>query len=159
MGSSLRSRIRQEFHPKSDCYIEAWVAAAAIVAGSVISGVATYEGAQAQAKASENATNTQESMFNEQQGNLAPYREAGYGAESQLNYLEGIGTPGKSGQYGATASSSTAGGYGSLNTPFNMNTFKSLSPQYKFNLQQGAQGTLNQASSAQGGESGAALSS
>jgi len=154
-----RSHKLREFTPKSTCTIEGWVAAAAIGAGALIGGVATYEGAQKQASASENATNAQEQMFNEQVGNLAPFREAGGGAESQLNYLEGIGTPGQTGQYGTTAGSSTAGGFGSLNTPFNMNTFKSLSPQYGFNLQQGAQGTLNQSSSAQGAESGAALSS
>jgi hypothetical protein len=126
-----------------------FVAAAAVgAAGSII-------GSSEQAGASENATNTQEQMFNQQLNNLAPWREAGQGALSQLDYLEGIGTPGQ----GQTAKSSTAGGFGSLNTPFNMNTFKSLTPQYKFNLQQGAQGTLNQSSSAQGAESGAALSS
>jgi hypothetical protein len=44
-----------------------------------------------------------------------------------------------------------------LNAPFTAQTFKTLSPAYQFQLQQGAQGTLNQAASAQGAESGAAL--
>jgi hypothetical protein len=135
--------------------IEAWVAAGVAAAGAVIGGVASYEGARAQANASRAATNAQESMFNEQMANLAPYQQAGVGAIGQLDYLEGIGTPGK----GQTAGSSTAGGFGSLNAPFTMKDFHNLSPQYNFNLQQGAQGTLNQSSSGEGAESGAALSS
>jgi hypothetical protein len=133
--------------------IEGWAAAAvavgvAGVAGSVI-------GAGEQASASEQATNTQESMFEQQEANLAPYQQAGVGAIQDLDYLEGIGTPGK----GQTAASSSAGAFGSLNKPFNTSDWKSLSPMYNFDLQQGAQGTLNTASSGQGAESGAALSS
>jgi hypothetical protein len=119
-----------------------FVAAAAVgAAGSII-------GSQTQASASENATNAQEQMFNEQLSNLAPYRTGGAQAESELQYLEGLGPAGEGTK-----------GYGSLNQPFNMTDFKTLTPQYGFNLQQGAQGTLNQSSSAQGAESGAALSS
>jgi hypothetical protein len=129
--------------------------ATAIVGAGVIGAVGSVEAGKEQAGAAQNSANTQYNMFEQQQGNLAPYRQGGQGAESQLQYLEGIGTPGQ----GGTAGSSTAGGFGSLNQAFNANTFKSLSPQYGFNLQQGAQGTLNQSSSAQGAESGAALSS
>jgi hypothetical protein len=93
-------------------------------------------------------------MFNTEQSNEQPYMQGGQQAESQLNYLLGEGTAGQ----GGTASSSTAGGFGSLNQPFNMQDFKTLTPQYQFNLQQGAQGTLNNSSSGQGAESGAALS-
>ena len=116
-------------------------------AAAAIGAAGTIIGSQTQAGASEQATNAQEQMFNEQLGNLAPYRGAGSAAESQLEYLEGIGSPGNKSK-----------GYGSLNQPFNMTDFKTLTPQYGFNLQQGAQGTLNQSSSAQGAESGAALS-
>lgn len=129
----------------------------ALLGSAVIGGASSVIGANKQASASQNASNIQEQIFEQQNSNLAPFREAGYGAEAQLNYLEGIGAPSRTG--GGTAASSTAGGYGSLNAPFNMNTFRSLTPQYKFNLQQGAQGTLNQSSSAQGAESGAALTS
>ena len=129
--------------------------AAAIAGAGVIGAVGSVVAGHEQAGAAQNATNAQENMFNTQVGNLSPYRQGGQGAESQLQYLEGIGTPGQ----GGTAAGSTSGGFGSLNKAFNADTFKSLSPQYQFNLQQGAQGTLNQSSSAQGAESGAALSS
>jgi hypothetical protein len=93
-------------------------------------------------------------MFNQIQSNEYPFIQAGGAAQGQLNYLLGTGN-----QFNpdGTPNSSPAGGFGSLNTPFNMDTFKSLTPQYNFNLQQGAQGTLNQDSNAQGAESGAAL--
>jgi hypothetical protein len=106
-----------------------------------------------QTKASKNALGLQEQMYDNTMANEAPFVQAGQGATSQLNYLLGIGTP----NGGSTAASSTAGGYGSLNAPFTAQTFKTLSPAYQFQLQQGAQGTLNQAASAQGAESGAAL--
>jgi hypothetical protein len=97
-------------------------------------------------------------MFQTEQGNEQPYMQGGAGAQSQLNYLLGEGTPG---QYndttGMTASGSSAGGFGSLNSPFTADTFKSMSPAYGFQLQQGGQGTLNMDSNAQGAESGAAL--
>ena len=93
-------------------------------------------------------------MFNTEQANEAPYMALGSNASGQLNYLMGAGTPGS---YG-TAASSSAGGFGSLNSPFTMSDFQSLSPQYQFNLQQGQQNTLNQSASSQGAESGAALS-
>ena len=97
----------------------------------------------------------QQSMFNTEQSNEYPFIQGGAQAQGQLNYLLGQGgqTDPRTGQ----PITSSAGGYGSLNTPFNMDTFKSLTPQYGFNLQQGAQGTLNQDSNAQGAESGAAL--
>jgi hypothetical protein len=93
-------------------------------------------------------------MFNTEQSNESPYIQAGQGAQSQLNFLTGIGSQTNP---DGTPITNSAGGYGSLNQPFNMNDFKSLTPQYGFNLQQGAQGTLNVDSSGQGAESGAAL--
>ena len=78
---------------------------------------------------------------------------AGQGATQQLNYLLGTGSPGTQ----TTAAGSSGGGYGSLIQPFNAQAFHDQSPQYQFNLQQGGQGVLNQDSSAQGAESGAAL--
>ena len=63
----------------------------------------------------------------------------------------GGGTPGQ----GAPEMSSTAGGYGSLLSPFTADTFKEMSPAYQFQLQQGQQGVLNGASSGQGALSGA----
>jgi hypothetical protein len=142
---------------------EIWgLAAVAVgaVAGSVISAGAAKTAAGEQVNAENASISEQQSMFNQVQANEQPYIQGGNAAEGQLNYLLGEGTPGTSGQagIGPTAASSTAGGYGSLNQPFNMQDFKSLSPQYQFNLQQGGQGVLNQNSSSQGSESPAALS-
>jgi hypothetical protein len=131
--------------------IEGW-AAAAVAGAAVIGGAASVIGAGEQASASENATNAQESMFNQQVANEKPFMTAGTQDVNELNYLMGTGP-----KTGAGINPSL-GGYGSLNAPFNASDWKSLSPAYNFQLQQGAQGTLNSASSSQGGESGAALS-
>ena len=132
-------------------------AVAGIIAGSVVGGGISAMGAESaastQAAAAQNATNAQESMFNQQVGNLAPFRESGAGALSQLKYLQGIGTPGQ----GQTASSAPSGGYGSLNQPFNASYMQQYSPAYQFQLQQGQQGVLNQDAGSQGALSGAAL--
>lgn len=56
-----------------------------------------------------------------------------------------------------TASSSTAGGFGSLLTPFNISDWQQLSPAYNFQKQQGQQGVLNADAAGQGSLSGAAL--
>ena len=131
-----------------------WAAGAAAI-GSVAGGLISARGrkyaSRQQVAAEQAALAQQQKMFDTEQGNEQPFIQSGQQAQSQLNYLEGIGP-----QTG-TGIGSSAGGYGSLNTPFNMDTFKSLTPQYQFNLQQGAQGTLNQDSNAQGAESGAAL--
>jgi len=126
----------------------AWAA----IGSAVIGGVSSAVGASAQAGASENATNVQEQMFNEQVANEQPFMTAGTQDVNELNYLMGTGN-----RTGAGINPSL-GGYGSLNQPFTTANWKSLSPAYNFQLQQGAQGTLNQSSSSQGAESGAALS-
>jgi hypothetical protein len=141
-----------------------WVAvgvAGASLIGGLFSSSAASKAASQQVAAERQALQMQQQMFQTTEGNEAPFVGLGQGAASQLNYLLGVGQPGvtsAAGGTGATAASSPAGGFGSLNTPFNMDTFKSLSPQYQFNLQQGGQGVLNQNSSAQGSESPAALS-
>lgn len=93
-------------------------------------------------------------MFNTEQSNEAPYMQTGANAAGQLNYLMGEG--GQTNRDGSPITNS-AGGYGSLNKSFDMNDFKNLSPAYQFQLQQGAQGTLNNNSSGQGALSGSAL--
>jgi hypothetical protein len=137
-----------------------WVAVGVAGAGLVsgILGAGASEEASAQQVAAERAALAQQqSMFNTVQTNEQPFIQGGQGAENQLNYLLGVGTPGQYGAGTANAVSSSAGGFGSLNSPFNAQTFQQQSPQYQFNLQQGGQGTLNQDSNAQGAESGAAL--
>lgn len=131
-------------------WVAVGVAGAGLISGLVGAGASSKASAE-QVAAERAALQEQTTMFNTIQGNEQPFIQSGQQAQGQLNYLEGIGP-----QTG-TGIGSSAGGYGSLNTPFNMDTFKSLTPQYQFNLQQGAQGTLNQDSNAQGAESGAAL--
>lgn len=148
-----------------------WVAGAVVVAGvagAAISSNAAKSAAQTQANAAYNAQNIQQQDFNTVLGNEAPFVQTGQEANSQLAYLLGVGgqNGGGTGLTGNSASgpgaklgagSSSAGGYGSLNAPFTASTFKSMTPAYNFQLQQGAQGTLNQDSGAQGAESGAAM--
>jgi len=89
------------------------VAGAAVV-GAVVSSNAASSAAKTQANSAQNALNAQTGMYNQTVGNEQPFLQAGQGAISQLNYLQGIGTPG---QYdatsGMTAGSSPAGGFGS----------------------------------------------
>lgn len=129
------------------------VGGVAAIGGAVIESSAAQSAAQMQATSAQNALQLQSGMYNQTVTNEQPFLAAGEGATSQLNYLLGTGTAGQ----GGTAASSTAGGFGSLNAPFTAQTFQSMSPAYQFQLQQGAQGTLNQDSSAAGAESGAAL--
>jgi hypothetical protein len=136
----------------------AGIGAAAIIggsalAGSAISAAGNKTAADEQADAAQRAQNISYQEFQTITGQEQPYLQSGYGALGQLNYLQGIGTPGK----GNTAASSASGGYGSLNQPFTANTMKQYSPAYQFQLQQGQQGVLNQDASSQGAESGAAL--
>jgi hypothetical protein len=137
--------------PQFSCQIEGWVAAA-VIGGAVIGGAATVIGSNEQAKGAENAANTQKGMYEQQLQNEQPYVQSGNEAMSQLNYLEGNGTPGQ----GQTGTSSSAGGFGSLNAPFTTSMMQQYSPAYQFQLQQGQQGTINGAANTQGGLSGAA---
>lgn len=134
------------------------VAAAAGIAGSVISSNAAESAAQTQAGAAENAQAISQNEFNTITGQEQPFMQSGYGALGQLNYLQGIGKPGTAASptSGPTASSSPSGGYGSLNAPFTADTFKQFSPAYQFQLQQGIQGTLNGEAASNGALSGAA---
>ncbi len=133
--------------------VAAGIVAGGAVIGSVIQAGAAGQAANLQAQSAQNAQNIQQGMFNTTQTNLQPFREAGAGATSQLNYLLGTGTPGQ----GGTAASSTAGGFGSLNAPFTADTMKQYSPAYQFQMQQGKQGVLNQDAGQTGALSGAAL--
>lgn len=141
-----------------------WAAAATAVAGiagSAIQAGAAGQAAQEQANAAENAQQIAENEFNTITSQESPYMQAGYGAQSQLNYLLGIGTPGAAGGGSsttpATATSSIGGGYGSLLQPFTAQYMQQYSPAYQFQLQQGQQGVLNQDAASQGALSGAAL--
>lgn len=147
-----------------------WVAVAVAgtsLIGGLIGSDASKSAADQQAAAAANAQNISERQFNTITGQESPFMQSGYGAQGQLNYLLGIGTPGTQGSPGngdigtvqgtaPTASSSTGGAYGSLLTPFTMDNFKELSPAYNFQMQQGQQGVLNGAAAGQGALSGSA---
>ncbi len=133
----------------------AWVAVAiggASLVGGLIQGSAASSAAQAQAGAAENAQQISQNEFNTITGQEQPWMNAGYGAQGQLNYLLGNGTPGSKG----TASSSPGGSYGSLLSPFTAQTMAQYSPAYNFQMQQGRQGVLNGDASGLGALSGAA---
>lgn len=140
-----------------------WVAVA--VAGtSLISGLvgssAASSAADQQAAAAANAQGISQGEFNTITRQEQPFMASGYGSQSQLNYLLGIGTPGtmQGGKNGApgTDASSPGGNYGSLITPFNAQNFQELSPGYNFQKQQGTQGVLNGVAAGQGALSGSA---
>ncbi len=75
----------------------AWIAVAVgggALLGGIIQGGAASSAANAQAGAAENAQQISQNEFNTITGQESPYMQAGYGAQQQLNYLLGIGTPG-----------------------------------------------------------------
>jgi hypothetical protein len=137
-----------------------WVAGAAVVGGlasSAIGASAAGNAADKQSQAALNAQNISQSQFNTINSQEQPFLQAGTGAQSQLNYLLGIGgSPGDSSS-GVQGGAVPAGGYGSLAAPFTADTFKQYSPAYQFQLSQGQQGVLGGDSSGQGALSGAAL--
>lgn len=128
-------------------------AAIAIGATAAVGAGAAVYAANKQSSAARNAQNIEQNQYANTVALENPYNQTGLGALGQLNYLEGLGTPGK----GQTDSSSTYGGFGSLNTPFTAANFKQLSPAYQFQFQQGQQNVLNGDASGQGALSGAAL--
>lgn len=138
-----------------------WIAVA-VGGASLISGLvgssAASSAANQQAAAARNAQNIAQNEFNTITSQESPFMQAGYGAQNQLNYLLGIGTPGSA--YGpgvqGTASSSPGGSYGSLLTPFTAQTMAKYSPAYNFQMQQGRQGVLNGDASGAGALSGSA---
>lgn len=151
-----------------------WVAVgvgAASLIGGMFGSSAASDAAKKQADAARAAQQIQEHEFDTITAQEQPYMASGTGSLAQLNYLLGIGTPGSAGSFGGTngftgqyspgtaptASSSTAGAYGSLLQPFTADYMRQYSPAYQFQLQQGQQGVLNTESSSQGALSGAAL--
>lgn len=106
-----------------------WVAVAiggASLLSGIIGGNAASSAANAQAGAAENAQQISQNEFNTITGQEAPYMQAGYGAQQQLNYLLGIGTPGSAseGSGGAPAIPGSPGfggrfGGGQFGSPVN----------------------------------------
>ena len=131
------------------------------LAGAAISANAAGDAADQQAAGARRAQDISQGEFNTITQQEQPFLSSGYGAQSDLNYLLGIGTPGTmyGGKDGApgTSASSTGGDYGSLIKPFNLSDWQQLSPAYNFQKQQGQQSVLNGVSAGQGAMSGAAL--
>lgn len=143
-------------------FIAVAVAGAGLI-GAGISANAAGQAASEQAGAAQNAENISEGQFNTINQQEQPFIQSGEGALSQLNYLEGIGTPGSTGTQGtqgstglSTAASSPDGGFGSLSQPFNISNFQQLSPAYNFQLGQGQQNVLNSDAAGAGALSGSA---
>lgn len=142
-----------------------WIAVA-IGGAAVVGALGSNAAANTQAGAQEQAAATQQKMFNTINGQEQPFIQSGYGAQQQLNYLLGIGDPGQAftagkggvGGSAGTASSSPAGGYGSLNSTFTPADYlANQDPGYQFQLQQGAQATRNADTPGVGALSGPAL--
>lgn len=145
-----------------------WVAVAvggASLLGGILGSNASESAAKQQEAAALNAQNISKQEFNTITGQQQPFIQSGYGALSQLNYLTGNGQPGTAATPGVggnsqgtapVASSSSAGGYGSLLQPFNLSDWQSLSPAYNFTKQQGTQGVLNADAAGAGALSGSA---
>lgn len=131
-----------------------WAAGAGALAGGLLSAGGAEAGAAQQAAYERAALGQQEQMWNQQESNESPFVQGGQQAQTQLNYLLGNGPQNNA---DGTPITSPGGGYGSLNKSFDMNDFKTQTPQYQFNLQQGGQGVLNQSASGQGALSGAAM--
>ncbi len=156
-----------------------WVAVAggaASLLGGILGSSASEDAARQQAEAALNAQRISQQEFNTITQQESPFMQTGYGALSQLNYLLGAGqpgtymanglgpggkagpaSPGASAYAAPIASSSPAGGFGSLLTPFSLSNWEQLSPAYAFQKGQGMQGVLNADAAGQGALSGSAL--
>jgi len=114
------------------------------VAGPVIGGIFGNSAANTQADAANNASDLQRYIFDLQNSQQAPYREAGYGGLSNLAYLLGTGpqgglqAPDQNGNQTTYVPNTSLGAYGSLAQPFTLDQFHE-DPGYQFMLQQGQQ--------------------
>lgn len=132
-----------------------FIAAAIVSVGAIAGGYMASQGAQnaaqTQANSAANAQQISQNEFNTITGQEQPFMQGGYSALSALNY--GLGTGPNAAPSGAAASGM---GYGSLLTPFTAAQMQQYSPAYRFQMQQGLQGTLNGDASGSGALSGAA---
>lgn len=122
--------------------IGAGVAAAGAVGSAVIGSDASSSAANQQSQSAQSATQLEQSMFNTTQGNLAPYMQAGLGANAALEGF--LGLP------GGNITPADAG-LGVQQFQYN----PASDPLYNFTLQQGSAAITNQASALGGVNSGA----
>lgn len=123
-----------------------WVAGAVAVGtigGALISGSAAQGAANTQAQAANNATQLQQMIYNQTQGNLQPYQTAGTNALAGLQNFLGTGGSGPS----------NLTGLGTQMFQYN----PANDPEYQFLLKQGGNAITNQASALGGVNSGNTL--
>ncbi len=126
----------------------------AIIGSAVIGGVASNRAANTQANAANRATDTQMQMFQQQRGDLSPFRAGGQTALNSI--MQGFGTPtlDESGNP-VTDSSGIPGGY--FNHQFGKDDLTNgLSPNFEFMRDIGSKGVSNMAN-AMGGLGGNSL--
>jgi len=128
-----------------------WVSGIGSAIGGIAGALGSSSAADAQVAAEMRAMQIQQQMFNQQFGALAPQRAAGYNA---LNELGALGS-GPYTQYNAQGQSTGQGiGSGYLTHQFgNEDLNANISPNYRFQLEQG-QGMVNNANNAIGGRIG-----
>ncbi len=124
------------------------MAAAAIIGGAAIGGLATAwsgsQAANAQQSAAQSAQQTQMAMFQKAQGNLAPYMQLGTNALPYYNALLGIGGSG-------------GGGVNGVPNTQQMQTALQNMPGFQFTNYFGQQAVQNSMAARGLGSSGAAL--
>lgn len=126
--------------------VTALVAGGSALAGSLISSNAAKSAASTQANAANHAADLQQQNLQQTRESLQPFINSGYGAQTSLNNMLGIGAP------------TNGDTYGSLTQPFNADTWaKWKDPGYDFQLQQGQQALQNSQAAKDGALSGGAL--
>jgi hypothetical protein len=112
-----------------------WIIGGSAIVGSILGGQAAQRGAQTQADAMRESAAMQKQMFDVQNAQQAPYREAGYSALSDIMSMKPYLTK----QYGVE------------------DFMAGIDPSYAFRLQQGNLANLNLANQAGGAISGNTL--
>lgn len=134
----IHSRVKLDFEFVDPCLCNAWVATAIIGAGALGAGATIYgasKAADAQTNAANVAATNSKAMYDTTRGDLAPYRNAGANATTQLNSR-----------------------LSELTTPVSVNPQDFLnSDMYKFLQTQGERGVTNSSAARGLATSGAAL--
>lgn len=126
--------------------VTALVAGGATLLGSKMSSDASKSAANTQSDAAHYAADLQNQNLQQTRQSLQPFINGGYGAQTSLSNMLGIGTP------------TDSGTYGSLMKPFDAQTFQQYQdPGYQFQLQQGQQALQNSQAAKDGVLSGGAL--
>lgn len=87
---------------------------AAIIGSSLIGGVASYAGGQAQAGAANNSAQLQNQQYQQTRQDFAPWRSSGVGALGQINALMGLGGSTPTNSFAVAPQSAPSGNAGGL---------------------------------------------